>query len=60
MDGVQSRVLVAVQVSIDNVSQKPVYLQGFSAEVQTDAAEPLKDDAAAASDFDRYMAAFPE
>jgi hypothetical protein len=60
MDGVQSRVLVAVQVSIDNVSQKPVYLQGFSAEVQTDAAEPLKDDAAAASDFERYMAAFPE
>ena len=60
IDPAQSRVLVAVQVSISNPGEKPVYVQGANAEVQADAAEPLKDDAAAASDFDRYVAAFPE
>jgi hypothetical protein len=60
IDPAQSRVLVAVQVSISNPGERPVYVQGLSAEVQPDAGEPLKDDAAAASDFDRYLAAFPE
>jgi hypothetical protein len=60
MDGAQSRVLVAVQASISNPGERPVYVQGASAEVQADAPESLKDDAAAASDFDRYMAAFPD
>jgi hypothetical protein len=60
MDGAQSRVLVAVQVSISNPGEKPVFVQGANAEIQTGAAEPLKDDAAAASDFDRYLAAFPD
>ena len=60
VDPAQSRVLVAVQVSISNPGERPVFVQGASAEVQADAVEPLKDDAAAASDFDRYLTAFPE
>ena len=56
----ESRVLVAVQVSLTNPTDRPVHIQGASAEVQTDAAEPLKDDAAAVSDFERYASAFPE
>ena len=60
VDGSQSRVLVAVQVSLSNPGEKPVYVQGANAAVQTDQPEPLKDDAAAASDFERYLAAFPE
>jgi len=56
----ESRVLVAVQVSVTNPGTKPVYLQGVNIEVKTDAPDALKDDAAAASDFDRYVAAFPE
>jgi hypothetical protein len=60
MDGAQSRVLVAVQVSISNPGERPVFVQGASAEVQPDAGETFKDDAAAASDFDRYLTAFPE
>ena len=56
----ESRVLVAVQVSVSNPGPKPVHVQGASAEVKTDAAEPLKDDAAATSDFERYAQAFPE
>jgi hypothetical protein len=56
----ESRILVAVQVSLTNPTDRPVHIQGATAEVQTDAAEPLKDDAAAASDFARYAAGFPE
>ena len=56
----ESRVLVAVQVSVNNPGDRPVYIQGASAEVKTDAPDTLKDDAAAASDFDRYVSAFPE
>ena len=56
----ESRVLVAVQVSVNNPTDRAVHIQGASAEVKTDAPEPLKDDAAAASDFNRYVSAFPE
>jgi len=56
----ESRVLVAVQVSVTNPGPKPVYVQGANAEVKTDAPDPIKDDAAATSDFERYAAAFPE
>ena len=56
----ESRILVAVQVSLTNPTDRPVHIQGATAEVQTDAADPLKDDAAAASDFARYAAGFPE
>ena len=56
----ESRVLVAVQVSVSNPSDRPVHVQGATAEVKTDAPDALKDDAAAASDFGRYVAAFPE
>jgi hypothetical protein len=56
----ESRVLVAVQVSVTNPGPKPVYVQGASAEVKTDAPDALKDDAAATSDFERYATAFPE
>ncbi len=56
----ESRVLVAVQVSLTNPTDRPVHIQGATAEVQTDTPEPLKDDAAAASDFQRYASAFPE
>jgi hypothetical protein len=56
----ESRILVAVQVSMTNPTDRPVHIQGASAEVKTDAPEGLKDDAAAASDFSRYVSAFPE
>jgi len=56
----ESRILVAVQVSVNNPTDRPVHIQGASAEVKTDAPEALKDDAAAASDFNRYVSAFPE
>ena len=56
----ESRVLVAVQVSLTNPTDRPVHIQGATAEVQTDTPQPLKDDAAAASDFQRYASAFPE
>jgi hypothetical protein len=56
----ESRVLVAVQVSVTNPGPKPVHVQGASAEVKTDAPDALKDDAAATSDFERYAQAFPE
>ena len=56
----ESRVLVAVQVSLTNPTDRPVHIQGATAEVQTDAADPLKDDAAASSDFARYASGFPE
>lgn len=56
----ESRVLVAVQVSMTNPTDRPVHVQGATAEVKTDAADALTDDAAASSDFDRYVTAFPE
>ena len=56
----ESRVLVAVQVSMTNPTDRPVHIQGASAEVKTDAPDALTDDSAAASDFNRYVAAFPE
>jgi hypothetical protein len=56
----ESRVLVAVQVSIANPTDRPVHIQGANAEVKTDAPDALTDDAAAASDFSRYVTAFPE
>ena len=56
----ESRVLVAVQVSMTNPTDRPVHIQGASAEVKSGAQDPLTDDAAAASDFNRYVSAFPE
>lgn len=56
----ESRVLVAVQVTMTNPTDRPVYVQGATAAVKTDAPDALTDDAAAASDFDRYVTAFPE
>ena len=60
IEDADSRVLVAVQVSVTNPGPKAVYVQGANAEVKTDAPDPLKDDAAATSDFARYAQAFPE
>jgi hypothetical protein len=56
----ESRVLVAVQLSVTNPGPKAVYVQGANAELKTDAPEALKDEAAATSDFARYAQAFPE
>ena len=56
----ESRVLVAVQVSMTNPTDRPVHIQGANAEVKAGTQDPLTDDAAAASDFSRYVAAFPE
>jgi hypothetical protein len=56
----ESRVLVAVQLSMTNPTDRPVHVQGASAEVQAEGQNALKDDAAASSDFERYALAFPE
>lgn len=51
-------VLVAINLSVRNISEKPVALQGLTAKLVTDKGE-FSDDAASASDFDRYFQAFP-
>ena len=52
-------VLVAINVSLQNTSEKPVVLQKFVAKITTDKGEFSDDSAASASDFDRYFQAFP-
>ena len=55
----QTSVLVAVNVDIANVSQKPVWLNTAKVKVDTDKPEPLEDEAASPVDFERYFVAYP-
>ena len=52
-------VLVAINLSLRNTSEKAVVLQKFVAKISTDKGEFSDDSAASASDFDRYFQAFP-
>ena len=52
-------VLVAINLSLKNTSDKPVVLQKFVAKIATDKGEFSDDRIASASDFERYFQAFP-
>jgi hypothetical protein len=51
-------VLVAINIGIHNVGQKPFYVHLIHASVKTDKGD-WSDDAASAVDYDRYYGAFP-
>ena len=52
-------VMVAINVSVQNTSEKPVALEKFIAKIVTDKGEFSDDNVASASDFPRYLQAFP-
>ncbi len=54
----QNIVLVAVNVTIHNAGEKPLWIKTITARLKTDHGE-LSDEAASAVDFDRYFQAFP-
>src|SRR5713226_776895 len=54
----QNAVLVAVNVTIHNAGEKPLWIRTIKATIKTDSGE-LTDVAASALDFDRYFQAFP-
>lgn len=54
----QNSVMVAINVSLKNTSQKPLWIQSMKAEISS-AGKTYSDDAAAAVDFDRYYQALP-
>jgi hypothetical protein len=51
-------VLVAINVTVNNIGQKPLWIHELSAEVETDKGK-FNDHAASAVDFDRYYQAYP-
>lgn len=54
----QNSVMVAINVSLKNTSEKPLWIQSMKAEIAT-SEKTYSDDAAAAMDFDRYYQALP-
>jgi hypothetical protein len=54
----QNSVLVAINVTVHNASDKAMWIHSMKASAQTDSSEP-SDDAAAPIDFERYFQAFP-
>ena len=55
----QTSILIAINVDVANVSQKPVWLNTAKVKVETDKPEPLEDEAASPVDFERYFTAYP-
>jgi hypothetical protein len=51
--------MVLIAVTIRNVSDKTLYIKGIKATVQTDKGDQ-SDDAASASDYERYLQAYPD
>ena len=51
--------MVAIQVTLRNVGDKALYIKSISANLKTDQGDQ-SDDAASASDYDRYFTAYPE
>jgi hypothetical protein len=51
--------MVALQVTLRNVGDKALYVKSISANLKTDQGDQ-SDDAASASDYDRYFAAYPD
>ncbi|MGA2992491.1 MAG: hypothetical protein ABSD88_18640 [Candidatus Korobacteraceae bacterium] len=54
-----STVLVTVQISVKNISKKPIFLKNVRVTVRTNRGE-FSDDFAPVSDFERYFQAYPE
>jgi len=54
----QNLVLVAVNVTVHNSGEKPLWIHDIKGTIKTDSGE-LSDVAASALDFDRYFQAFP-
>lgn len=54
----QNSVLVAVNVTIHNTGEKPLWIHDIKATLKTDNGD-FSDDAASAMDFERYFQAFP-
>ncbi len=51
--------MVLLQVTVSNVGDKALYIKSISANLKTDQGDQ-SDDAASASDYDRYFSAYPE
>src|SRR5271166_6203764 len=51
--------MVLIAVTLKNVSDKTLYIKGIKATIQTDKGDQ-SDDAASASDYDRYLQAYPD
>ena len=51
--------MVALQVTVTNVGDKALYIKAVSANLKTDQGDQ-SDDAASASDYDRYFSAYPD
>jgi uncharacterized protein DUF4352 len=51
--------MVLLQVTMRNVGDKALYIKSISANVKTDQGDQ-SDDAASASDYDRYFSAYPD
>ena len=51
--------MVALQVTVSNVGDKALYIKSITANLKTDQGDQ-SDDAASASDYDRYFTAYPE
>jgi hypothetical protein len=54
----QPNSMVAIQVSLRAVGDKPLYIKAITAELKTQSSE-YTDEAASASDFERYFQAYP-
>ena len=50
--------MVAINITIHNSGEKPLWIHDIKAKITTDAGE-FTDEAASAIDFDRYFQAFP-
>jgi hypothetical protein len=55
----QNAVLVAVNVTIHNSAERPLWIHTIKATLKTDSGGEFSDDAASSSDFARYFQAFP-
>ena len=56
----QGHVLVAINLDVANVSQKPLWLNTAKVTVEGDKPEPLEDEAASPVDFERYFQGYPD
>jgi hypothetical protein len=56
----RSTVLATVQLTVKNVSKKPLVIRNINITLRTDDQNEFSDDSAAVSDFARYFAAFPD
>lgn len=54
----QPQVMVSVQLSLRNTTEKPLFIKSIHADLKTD--QDFTDEAASPSDYDRYFAAFPD